>query len=676
MRRAIPGGLFALLLLAGSLPAAAQDATQSAAPASPSAPADAPEVVREETCEEAEEFTCVTLRMPLDHFSDTGRTIDVTYAVRPRDQQGERRSGGATPGTFVNLTGGPGTSGISYAAGYTDSFEESIRRDHDIVFLDQRGARLSGDLTCPDAALAWYRTDSDPGTSTATTGLGADAKAFVDACIAESGVDPDILPYLGTRQAVEDLEAIRQHLGADDLVVYGESYGTQFAQGYAAAYPDRIRGLVLDGPVDISRDLFAYYDEQSAAFDEALKATLFDCSIQRLCAFDTRSLDGLKAWDDLAAQLAEGPGGFEFHGSDGRSETREFTAPDLTNAATAFLYGEYDRMLLQRAVAAAAQGDLWYLSRLLYTGLVMDPDTQKAILDPSYSDGLYYAVECLDYAIPGVTPEERAENYLAAARERGVDERRLGDVFYGDLPCAFWPAQPESAERPEPLTSVPYPMLVLGATLDPATPWANAERIAEAAGANARVIVQPGGPHVIFGRGEGCPDIPVQRFIVHGDLPESPRTVCDGDVADDYQRLPRMEASDDDQYLGVLSEADREIVTSADYWYWEAEEPLTVGCRFGGTVRYTPTDYGLRLLLDGCSWRRGAALSGTGRIYDDRDEMQMLLAVRPDGTDDPVQPYSRGVGHAGFGVSRDTEDDIEEEVEAATRFLEGREDDD
>jgi hypothetical protein len=34
------------------------------------------------------------------------------------------------------------------------------------------------------------------------------------------------------------------------------------------------------------------------------------------------------------------------------------------------------------------------------------------------------------------------------------------------------------------------------------------------------------------------------------------------------------------------------------------------------------------------------------------------------------------VGHAGFGVSRDTEDDIEEEVEAATRFLEGREDDD
>jgi hypothetical protein len=122
-------------------------------------------------------------------------------------------------------------------------------------------------------------------------------------------------------------------------------------------------------------------------------------------------------------------------------------------------------------------------------------------------------------------------------------------------------------------------------------------------------------------------------------------------------------------------EADREIVTSADYWYWDAEEPLTVGCRFGGTVRYTPTDYGSRLVLDGCSWRRGSALSGTGRIYDDPE--QMLLVVRPDGSDDPLQPFHRDASHVGFfGVSQDIEDDVEAEVRAATRLLERAEDDD
>ena len=62
-----------------------------------------------------------------------------------------------------------------------------------------------------------------------------------------------------------------------------------------------------------------------------------------------------------------------------------------------------------------------------------------------------------------------------------------------------------TVDRPPLLVDVPFPMFVLGATLDPATPWANGERIATAAGANAWTIVKPGGPHVIFGRGERAP---------------------------------------------------------------------------------------------------------------------------------------------------------------------------
>ncbi|MFN8518796.1 MAG: alpha/beta fold hydrolase [Chloroflexota bacterium] len=617
-----------LALFVGVLPTAAQSpaAAQSPVPAGP-------EVVKEEACADADGFQCVTLRMPLDHFADAGRTIDVTYAFRPHDGKGDAK------GTFVTLTGGPGSSGIASAASYTDSFDDSIRRRYDIVFLDQRGAHLSGDLTCPDAALAWYRTTADPAESTATTGLGADAHAFVDACIAESKVDPEILPYLGTSQAVEDLDAIREHLGVDSLAVYGESFGTQYAQQYAAAHPDHVAKLILDGPVDLSRSLFDYYDEQTHGFDLALEGTLYDCSTARACTRDI-GLDApnaLDAWDSLAEELASSPMTFEFHGSDGRTEEREFSAGDLLNAGSAFLYSEYDRMLLQRALAAASQGDLWYLSRLLYSGLVMDPDTQEAIPDPSYSDGLYYAVECLDYAIPGDTPEARASAYLAAGKELGMADRRMGDMFYGDLPCAFWPAQPESAERPALLQDVPYPMLVLGATLDPATPWANGERIADAAGVQS--IVKPGGPHVIFGRGEACPDDLVTDFLVSDADLDRTRVVCPGDVADTYVPLPPVDALDYGTTLAALRDVDRELVTSADYWYWDALEPLTTGCRFGGTVRYTPDDAGTRLRLEACAWSRGLPLTGTGLIDDDAGTL--TLRVRRADTDAPVVRYRR-----------------------------------
>lgn len=628
----------AITLLASAPVAATQPRMPPATPAPAAAtqplPTDA-EVVRDEPCGEgmADGFRCVTLRMPLDHFADDDRTIDVTYAIRRHTGRDQAR------GTFVTLTGGPGSSGIASAASYSDSFDEAIGRRYDIVFLDQRGAHLSGDLNCPTAALAWYRTSADPRTSTATTGLGADAHAFVDACIAESKVDPGILPYLGTRQAVEDLEAIRAHLGAERLVVYGESYGTQYAQGYAAAHPDRVAGLLIDGPVDMSLSLFDFYDEQSAGFDQALEGTLYDCATARPCTLDLRVPNALAAWDDLAAQLDAGPQAFESHRSDGRSEERRLTSGDLLNAVSAFLYSEYDRMLLQRALAAASQGDLWYLSRLLYAGLGMHPDTQQAVPDPSYSDGLYYAVECLDYALPGEAPEERAEAYLAAGADLGVDARRLGDLFYGDLPCAWWPAQPATAVRPPLLSDVPYPMLVLGATLDPATPWANGERIAAAAGRNARTIVRPGGPHVIYGRGESCPDDLVTAFLVSGILPDAPRTVCPGGVADDYVRLPPIEASGYSGTPAALRAADREAVTSVDYWYWEAEEPLQVGCRFGGTIRYTPTDTGARLRLDGCSWSRGLALTGSGRIDDDAETL--TLRLRQAGAEGPEVRYRR-----------------------------------
>ncbi len=492
--RAIPSlALVVVAILATSAAAQSPSTTPSSDPGT--APVEAP-------CAKdmAEGFECVTLTVPLDHFHDTGKTTEVTFAIK-------RHTGDApAKGVLVTATGGPGTSGIQSAVSYRDGFAESIRRDYDIVFFDQRGAHLSGDMTCPQAAVNFYRTTADPADSTATTGLGADAHTFVDACLAESKADPTELPYYATSQVVEDLEAFRDYLDVEQIALYGESYGTQLAQAYAAKYPNRIAALLLDGPVDLNRPILDYLEEQSAGFAKALEGTLFDCTTQAACARDVADADLVSAWDALVARLDQEPATFAFHSATGTEETRPFTGSDLVNAASAFLYSEDDRMLLQRALAAASQEDFWYLSRLLYSGLGVDPETQTAIPDPSYSDGLYYAVECLDYGVAGATAAERATTYLAEGHDRGMETSTLGDVFYGDLPCAYWPEQPANIDRPQPLADVAYPLFVMGATLDPATPWANGERIAGYAGDTAYRIVKPGGPHVIFGRGEACPD--------------------------------------------------------------------------------------------------------------------------------------------------------------------------
>jgi pimeloyl-ACP methyl ester carboxylesterase len=558
--------------------------------------------------------------VPLDHFVGGPETTDVTFALKRHTADGPAK------GVFVTVTGGPGTSGISSAVSYADAFAPAIRRDFDLVFLDQRGARLSGAIDCPQASLDWYLDNSDPEQSTPTTGLGAAASRFVDDCVAEGDLDPARLPYYATRQAVEDLEAFRIWLGAERLDLYGESYGTQFVQQYAAAHADRVGSLIVDGPVDLTRGAADYYEEQVQGFDESLAAVLFDCSTQTACARDVAQGDAVVAWNALEAQLRDGGTiSYPFVRADGTVEQRELNAAHLVNAASAYLYEEFDRMLLQRAVAAASHGNLWYLSRLLYAGLGQKPESLEPDPDPSWSDALFYAVECMDYGEGEGTPGERADAWLTQGHERGVNDQPMGSLFYGDLPCAYWPAQPVTSERPAPLLDVPYPMLVLGATLDPATPWANAERIFERAGDNARLIVKPGGAHIIFGRGDACPDRLVTDFLVRDRLPAARRTVCAGDLVDDYVPIPPQRAEDYAGTRAALRSADDEIRYSADYWAWDGEDPLATGCPFGGSIRYQPTDAGYDLRLDGCAWSDGLPLTGTGTIDSDTDAVTLTV---------------------------------------------------
>lgn len=455
-------------------------------------------------------FTCVTLSAPLDHADPNSQLITVTIAILPAT--GERK------GFFVTATGGPGSAGISYADSYTDGLDPSIPEHFDIVFFDQRGAGLSGGLACPDAAAAYYDTDANPSTPEGETALLAAAQTFAADCVRNMGehAEPLVLDYLGTRQAVEDLELFRQAMGDEKFWLYGESYGTQFAQMYAAAHPDRLAGLILDGTVDLTLAGPDYLREQAGAFNDVLVMTLEACNADPACAADMGQ-DAAAVYDSLAARLAVSP--VEAGGA-----TNNFTLSDLELTAVYNLYSPADRTTFLKALAAANRGDFAPLAEMHNVALAPDP---------AYSDAMYYAVECNDYQHFAGAPDEQAQAYLRAGDEIDESALRLGSVFYGDLPCAYWPVRPDSASRPGPLILPGAPTLILAAAADPATPYSNSLSVYSRL-SDGYLVTMEGGPHVIFGRGDACVDDLVTAFLVEGKTPARRETVCPGLVIEPY----------------------------------------------------------------------------------------------------------------------------------------------
>jgi pimeloyl-ACP methyl ester carboxylesterase len=563
-----------------------------------------------EPCPESD-FTCVTLEMPLDHFDlSNNATIDVVFAVLPA----EGRSGGA----FLTLTGGPGSSGIASADSYTSLYDTAIAEKYDIVFFDPRGIAASGGFTCPVAATAYYRAEGDIHSAPGINRLVESASEFSADCVAEMG-DPAELAYVSTAQVVEDIETFRETFGYDEFVVFGESYGTQVGQAYADAHGGMVDRLIIDGVVDLTLDTYEYHRQMAASSSNTLDLTLAGCDEDEWCAADMTGPAG-EAYRRLAAELIEAPSVVGFPLPDGTVETRELTLGDLEVASSGALYEEYDRMLFNRALAAyAGRGDLVPMLRLAYVNLVVDPVTQEPVDDPSWSDAMYYAVECLDYAFAGETPEEKAEEIIAGAD--GIDGLSLGSTYYGDLPCAFWPHGTDEG-RPTPLVAEGVPVLVLGSTVDPVTPYIQGVEVHSRLD-DGYIMSKDGGPHVIFGWGETCPDEEVTAFILDGTPPET--EMCEGVVVGDYVPLfPETPPEEADVLLDLV---EWEVSYHPDYYYWDGYTDTSLGCYNQGTWSFASTDVGNDFTFHDCELAAGLVLDGTGHYDAEEDVFTLDVSI-------------------------------------------------
>ena len=549
------------------------------------------------------DFIYVDLIVPLDHTNpDDGRKTKVVFGVLP--------ASGTHKGMFVVATGGPGTSGLFVADSYVNYYDPSILEHFDIVFFDQRGVGLSGDLQCRVAMNNYFSSEFDLSTAEGEQQFLQATENFAVECVAEMG-NPEILPYMGTAQAVEDLELFRQMIGEESFIIYGESYGTQLAQTYAIFYPEHLSGMILDGPVDLALSGADFNAEAAAASNYVLLETLEAGNRDRDCAADIGG-DALEVYAELTDTLEEGPITFNFPLPHDKRENRTFTLTDLSNVTRLSLFTEDSRMLLLRALASYSRdGDLVMLARNLYSTTYIDPLTLEALEDPSFSDAVYTSVQAQDYAYFEGSPRQRAEAYLRAGD--AIEDRLdyMADIFYSDLPTVFWPAALEIDLRPAPLNAKNIPTLVLASTADPATPYSNA-RAVFAGLDDGYLITQTGGPHVIFGWGNPCVDDTVTEFLVDGITPVEREITCHGMITEAFIPLAPQSATSFSDPLEALLSANVEIFYLPEYYYWDLETEVSVGCPYGGTLTFAPSPVGESLTLKSCAFSEGFILTGAG----------------------------------------------------------------
>ena len=556
-------------------------------------------------------LTCVSFKVPVDHFNPDKR-MSVEFAVHFAAE--------ISKGILVYVVGGPGISGIEVADSYLSSYDKRLTNEMDIIFFDQRGVGPVSGLNCPVAQSVYDRAPLSPDQPDASIKA---AKDFVAACMAKIE-HADLLPYLGTEQAIRDLDAFRRKLGSPKIWLYGESYGTQFVQQYAARYPGALNGVIIDGVVDLNLDADGYYSENLRTITKVLQRVFDSCDGIAECRADMAQPPAT-VYDNLLKRIAAGPFEIDFPLADGTTAKRQLSDGMLNATGFYALFGRASRSQLLRVLAAASQGNLVPMLRLGYSNLGLDPQTLETVPDTSWYGAAYYGITCPDYDDAGSNdPEARARAILTRAKTlQGNNVRLIRSYFAERLACVFWPVQGRQG-RPKTFTGGTFPTLVMNGTGDPATPISNGYAVFDRL-KNGAMITMEGGPHVIWGGGFACPDKLVFGLMLDRRKPETPEQLCRQSFLADYAGLTLTTKDAAADPLALARAIENELVQSPEISNWDGETELAVGCDFGGSVTVTASETATEYAFKDCAWWQDLKLSGSGSKIEADD------GAKPDG---------------------------------------------
>lgn len=377
---------------------------------------------------------CGSLRRPLDPDGDVAGEITLRIAVVPALNLTPE------PDPVVPIAGGPGQGSVQFYSAYAAAFE-GLRRNRDILLVDQRGTGESARMDCP------FEDDLVSGQYSPELTL-----EFTQTCLEQLPHDPR---FFTTSVAVKDLEAVRTALGYPSLNLYGVSYGTRVAQHFARRYPQVTRSIIIDGVVPPQKSLGPEIATES---QRAVDSILARCAEDSAC---NERFPGIQ--DTFARVLATlRNGAIATHvpnPSTGRPESIDFGSDEFAVAIRLMAYHARSIAMLPLLLDEAGKGNYGPLASQYQMTLISMSD-QLAL-------GMHNAVMCSEdvpfYDRTTIDYEGLQNSYMGALQLESLQTI-----------CSVWPAGPVDTEFKAPLAS-DVPVLLLSGDADPITPPAYAE---------------------------------------------------------------------------------------------------------------------------------------------------------------------------------------------------------
>ncbi|HWG23745.1 alpha/beta hydrolase [Actinospica sp.] len=445
-------------------------------------------------------YQCSRLSVPLNYAEPSGATIQIAVVRKPATNRAQRL------GSLVVNPGGPGGSGISYATS-GDVLDSSLTARYDLVGFDPRGVGQSNPVQClTDSQMDQFvDTPSNPDTPAELVKVQQESQLFAQQCEAKSG---SLLPHIGTVDAARDMDILRAALGDKQLNYLGKSYGTLLGATYAQEFPQRVGRFVLDGAIDPNLTAEQENLTQAEAFDKELHLFLADCVKQSNCPMGTT--DPNVAFTKLENWVT----GLEAHPITGDGTRMLDQAYALTGISVA-MYDQTWWPTLRQALTSAFKGSG---ATLLAMADAYNDRENGRFVDNEIAAN--YAVNCVDH------PDEATSvaQIQASLPTFEKDAPFFGPmVDWSSLPCAYWKAS--ATDSPHTIAARGAgPIIVVGTTNDPATPYSWAQGLAKEL-ASGRLLTMNGDGHTAYRRGSTCIDGAVDAYYLTGALPTS-GTVC------------------------------------------------------------------------------------------------------------------------------------------------------
>jgi pimeloyl-ACP methyl ester carboxylesterase len=435
-------------------------------------------------------FQCARLLVPFAYQRPGWRRFSLPVIRLPASDPAHRI------GSLVLNPGGPGASGVRFVLQASTSIPSAVRARFDLVGFDPRGVGGSVPaihcLTGPQLDR-YFATNDDPVTKTQLAAVVAQAKLFASGCEKRSGA---LLPYVGTRSAARDMDVLRAALGDAKLTYFGGSYGTYLGAWYAQLFPSHVRALVLDGAVNPDESAFSMSAVQAQGFEVALRSFTADCVRLSACPLGHGTVSaGIARLQGLLNQTASKPLTSRIAGQPANEAM-------LLSGVSYALYSKVLWQYLRAGLASAFAGNGTLMVELADQLMERGPTGQYTNLADAFT-----AVSCIDRPWPRSLA---AWSAAAAAAAKAAPQFGAANVW-GSLPCAYWPV-PAAAPVPLRAAGAP-PILVVGTTRDPATPFRWAQALARELKPGV-LLGRNGDGHTAYLAGNPCVDNAVDRYLI------------------------------------------------------------------------------------------------------------------------------------------------------------------